>query len=181
MMFETIGQAQVFLTMVYAGLTVGLVYDVLRMLRHLTGARMWWTAVLDLLFWLGAGIIVAVALALGGEQSVRLYALGGCACGFVLYLLGISRVLRGVGSAAAAAYRRVEQTPKWQARLAAQQARQEAREAERRAAAQQRQAARAAQRQRKPDKQGKRTTQPLPDAIPRKRTAFVPRVMKKED
>ena len=117
MMFETVGQAGIFLAMVYAGLVVGLLYDGARLARRLLAAGTVITGIVDLLFWLGAGAVVSVALALRGEDAVRLYALAGCACGAVLYLLGISRALRAVGQAVARAYRRVEESPKWQAKL----------------------------------------------------------------
>jgi len=108
MMFETVGQAGVFLAMVYAGLIVGLLYDGARLARRLLPTSAVITGIVDLLFWLAAGAVVSVALALRGEDSVRLYALGGCAAGVVLYLLGISRVLRTVGQAIAHAYRQQE-------------------------------------------------------------------------
>ncbi len=94
MMFETAAQAQVFLTMMYAGLLVGLGYDVLRAVRRATAANAWWTGCLDLLFWIGAALVVSAALALGSQEGFRFYALVGCACGVVLYLLGISLLLR---------------------------------------------------------------------------------------
>jgi len=125
MMFETVGQAGVFLAMVYAGLIVGLVYDGARLSRRVLAANATVTALLDLLFWLVAGGVVSVALAFRGEDSVRLYALGGCASGVVLYLLGISRVLRAMGQAAARAYRRVEESPKWQAKAEQRRLRQQ--------------------------------------------------------
>lgn len=128
MMFETIGQAGVFLAMVYAGLVIGLVYDALRLVRRALAAKALLTAFLDLIFWLGAGAVAAVALALRNEESMRLYALGGCASGVVLYMLGISRVLQAAGKGIARMYRRVEETPKWQAKLARQQANQLARQ-----------------------------------------------------
>ncbi|MCL2544469.1 MAG: spore cortex biosynthesis protein YabQ [Clostridia bacterium] len=127
MMFETVGQAGIFLAMVYAGLAVGLLYDGARLARRLLAAGAVITGIVDLLFWLAAGVVVSVALALRGEDSVRLYALAGCASGAVLYLLGVSRALRAVGQAVARAYRRVEETPKWQAKLEKQRLRQQER------------------------------------------------------
>jgi len=112
MMFETVGQAGVFLAMVYAGLIVGLLYDGARLARRLVSAGAVITGILDLLFWLAAGAVVSVALALRGEDAVRLYALGGCATGAALYLLGISRVLHAVGQAIARAYSRMEEKQK---------------------------------------------------------------------
>lgn len=133
MMFETVGQSGVFLAMVYAGLLVGLLYDGLRLMRRLLAANALVTGLADLLFWLAAGAVVAVALALKGEGSLRLYALAGCASGAALYLLGISRVLRAGGQAIADAYRRVEESPKWQAKLEKQRRNQEERQRRREA------------------------------------------------
>lgn len=153
MMFETIGQAGVFLAMVYAGLLIGLVYDGLRLLRRLLNAGPLLTALLDLLFWLGAGVVAAVALALRSEEALRLYALGGCAAGMVLYLLGISRVLRAAGQAVARAYRRAEESPKWQMRLEKQRQRQEAERARKQAA---KHATEEARRQKREEKSNKK-------------------------
>ncbi len=80
---------------------------------------------MDLLFWLGAGGVTAVALALSGEEALRLYVLLGCGCGAVLYLLGVSRVLGALGRAIAEAYHRTEESP---ARKARQQRQQQKRE-----------------------------------------------------
>ncbi len=155
MMFESVGQAGVFLAMMYAGLLIGLVYDGLRMLRLLLHAGRLLTALLDLLFWLGAGAVVAAALALRSEGALRLYALGGCAAGVVIYLLGISRVLRAAGQALARAYRRVEESPKWQARLEKQRRRQEAERARKQAAQEAEKAARELRRAQKQSKRAK--------------------------
>jgi spore cortex biosynthesis protein YabQ len=149
MMFETVGQAGVFLAMVYAGLLVGLMYDGLRLLRRLLLANAWVTALLDLIFWLGAGAVTAVALALRGEGALRLYALAGCASGAVLYLLGISRLLRALGQALARGHRRAMESPRRLARLERQRRQQEARQARRAEAAQKAEAAREAEAARK--------------------------------
>ncbi len=117
MMFETVGQSSIFLAMMYAGLCVGLLYDGLRMVRRLLAANALVTAFFDLLFWLAAAAVAAVALALRGEGALRFYSLAGCASGMVLYLLGISRVLRAIGQAIVRSYRRAEESPKWQAKL----------------------------------------------------------------
>lgn len=94
MMFETTGQANIFLAMVYAGLAVGVCYDLLRLLRRLLKARRLLTGALDLLFWVGASGCAAWMLAVSGEGSLRVYALMGCASGLVLYLLGLSALMQ---------------------------------------------------------------------------------------
>jgi spore cortex biosynthesis protein YabQ len=101
MLFETSGQAGAFLAMVYAGLLMGLGYDLLRALRRALRAGSLCTGLLDLCFWLGAALVAAATLAARGEGGLRLYALGGCACGIALYLAGISRVLWALWRAAA--------------------------------------------------------------------------------
>ena len=59
-------QAQVFLAMVYAGLAMGVCYDLLRLLRLLLRAGPVLTALFDLLFWLLAAALAACAAALCG-------------------------------------------------------------------------------------------------------------------
>ncbi len=57
--------------MVYAGLAMGVCYDLLRLLRLLLRAGPVLTALFDLLFWLLAAALAACAAALCGAQSLR--------------------------------------------------------------------------------------------------------------
>ena len=92
--FETAGQARTFLLLLYAGFGVGLLYDLLVLPRR--RLPRWCSPALDALWCLLTGCAVALALAAGGEQKIRLYAFLGLVCGAALYGLGVRRLLRGV-------------------------------------------------------------------------------------
>ncbi|MEG0767763.1 MAG: spore cortex biosynthesis protein YabQ [Clostridia bacterium] len=92
-MFETAGQAWAFWIMLYGGLAMGLLYDVLSLARWLLRAGPYVTGVLDLFFWLAASVLASCALAYAGG-TMRLYTLVGCACGALLYALGPGHLLR---------------------------------------------------------------------------------------
>lgn len=95
-MFEATRQGGVFLTMVYAGLLCGVLYDILRIARRVLCAGRMLSAVLDILFWIGAAGICAVALFHTIREPVRMYAMLGAACGMMLYLMGVSELLYGI-------------------------------------------------------------------------------------
>ena len=62
MLMSTANQAYVFLSTVYTGMVLGLIYDLNRMIRRIFKPRRWIVGALDLLFWLIAAIIVFVVL-----------------------------------------------------------------------------------------------------------------------
>ena len=92
-MFEATRQGGVFLTMVYAGLLCGVLYDVLRLIRRMLRAGRLLSAATDLVFWLGAADVCVHALVRTIHEPVRIYALLGAGCGMSLYLLGVSEML----------------------------------------------------------------------------------------
>lgn len=94
--FETRNQSFVFLGMVYVGLGLGLVYDVLHLAPR--PGKKGLTAVADLLFFLLAGLSLTLALVVTGQEGLRLYALLGLVCGGIVYLLGVRRLLKGVAA-----------------------------------------------------------------------------------
>lgn len=82
--------------MVYLGLALGLVYDVLGLVRRSGKKAPVFLA--DLLFFLLAGASLTLALVMTGQGSLRLYALLGLACGGILYLLGLRRLFLGIAA-----------------------------------------------------------------------------------
>lgn len=94
--FETRNQSFVFLGMVYVGLGLGLVYDVLHLAPRREKRGL--TAVADLLFFLLAGLGLTLALVVTGQEGLRLYALLGLTCGGIVYLLGVRRLLKGIAA-----------------------------------------------------------------------------------
>ena len=95
MLFHTVGQAQVFLGMLYAGLLIGAWYDGLGFVRRVLQAGPWLTACLDVVFSLGAGYCLIAFLLLTNFGEMRLFCLLGALCGAILYVLTLRQLLRG--------------------------------------------------------------------------------------
>lgn len=95
-MSNTLDQFYVFLGAVYGGIIIGIWYDVLRLFRILTQSKTWLVAICDILFWFGAAILYFEVMFGLDNAQIRFYPILGCVVGFVLYLLGPSRiVMRG--------------------------------------------------------------------------------------
>ncbi len=94
--FETKSQAWVFLGMIYLGIGLGLIYDVLGLLRKTKKRSL--IAGADLLFFLLAGGVLTFALVMTGQDGLRLYSLLGLVCGGLLYILGLRRLVLGIAT-----------------------------------------------------------------------------------
>ena len=94
MLFETSGQAYVFLVTIYVGVAAGLLYDITRALRAALGRTSAVRHVLDGLFWAVCGLLFAMALLRANDGHLRGYTLLGCAVGWLLYLLALSPYVR---------------------------------------------------------------------------------------
>lgn len=92
--FETAGQGIVFRLLLYAGAAAGLLYDLLSLPRRRLPRAL--AAALDVCWCLLCALLCLFALALGGENHLRLYALLGMACGAGIYCLGIRRIVLGI-------------------------------------------------------------------------------------
>ncbi|NLC19960.1 MAG: spore cortex biosynthesis protein YabQ [Clostridiales bacterium] len=90
MLMSTANQAYVFLSTVYTGMILGLIYDLNRTIRRIFKPGRWLVGVLDLLFWLIAAAIVFTVLYFANNGEIRLYNFIGLAIGWSLYLLTIS-------------------------------------------------------------------------------------------
>ena len=95
--FETAGQARGFLLLVCAGLISGALYDLTGLIRR--RLPRWMQPLPDLLWCVFVAAACLMALALGGERRVRLYALLGLCCGGGMYCLGIRALLQGINRA----------------------------------------------------------------------------------
>ena len=94
MLFSTIGQSRVFLIMMYAGLAIGLYLSVDQALRKLFCAGRILSLVMDLIFSLATAGIVLCALMLATDGELRLYALMGVVCGYLIYAATLGPLLR---------------------------------------------------------------------------------------
>jgi len=88
---STANQAYVFLATVYAGLMIGLMYDLYRMIRRIIKPGNWLTAILDLLFWLVVAVFSFFVLFIANDGEVRFYHFIGFASGWALYILALSQ------------------------------------------------------------------------------------------
>ncbi len=94
--FDTRNQSFVFLGLMYVGLGLGLVYDVLHLGRKTK--RKGITAAADLLFFLLAGLALTLSLVVTGQDGLRLYALFGLVCGGIVYVMGVRSLLKGIAA-----------------------------------------------------------------------------------
>lgn len=92
--FETAGQAAIFLMLLYAGAAAGITYDLLSPLRRHAPRPL--AILLDGVWCALTGALCFFALALGGESTLRLYALLGLCCGAGIYSLGVRTAVRAV-------------------------------------------------------------------------------------
>ncbi|HPT78392.1 MAG TPA: spore cortex biosynthesis protein YabQ [Candidatus Atribacteria bacterium] len=90
---STVNQAYVFLATVYAGFVMGFIYDLFRMIRHITKPGKFITAVLDLLFWVIMGLLAFAVIFYVNYGEVRIYTIIGLAMGWALYALTLSPVI----------------------------------------------------------------------------------------
>ena len=89
--YETRGQAAAFLLLLHAGIISAVFYDVFSCLGRRAPA--WVCAVLDICWALLSAALCALALSLGGENHLRLYALLGLCCGAGIYSLGVRALI----------------------------------------------------------------------------------------
>ncbi len=93
MLFYTVGQSRVFLTMLYAGMCIGLYAMLDNAARHLFEAGRLMAFFMDLLFGAAAACIVILALLISADGELRLYALMGALCGYILFTATLGRLL----------------------------------------------------------------------------------------
>lgn len=96
MLFQTQGQAWFFLATMYAGVGVGILYTMNRMIRLALHAGRIATAIIDTLFWLAAAAVMVYCLYWAESGVIRSYMLLGFLCGWVLFDLALSPLLMKV-------------------------------------------------------------------------------------
>ena len=90
--FETAGQARLFLLLLGAGILCAVLYDAASLIRRKLPRAL--GTVTDGLWCLLTALLCGAALMLGGEATLRLYALLGLFCGAGVYCLGARRAVR---------------------------------------------------------------------------------------
>ncbi len=89
-MLPTTNQAFVFLSTVYTGFAIGLIYDLYRMIRYIKRFGNIITGLMDLLFWIGVSAISFIVIFEVNDGEVRFYTIAGLAIGWALYALILS-------------------------------------------------------------------------------------------
>ena len=98
MLFYTTGQSQIFLTMLYAGLAVGLYVSLDSSARRLFGAGRLMALAMDLTLGVVIAVIACLALVISADGELRLYSLLGILCGFLLYMGTLAPLLHRIAS-----------------------------------------------------------------------------------
>jgi spore cortex biosynthesis protein YabQ len=86
-------QPYIFLITIYGGMVAGAVYDVFRRIRRTLHCGRWSSALLDTLFIIVLGAIVAFVLYTANMGELRMYTFAGFALGFALYIAGLAPVV----------------------------------------------------------------------------------------
>lgn len=93
MLFYTVGQSRIFLTMLYAGMCIGLYAMLDSMARRLFEAGRLLTFFMDLIFGAVIAVIIIFALTISADGELRLYSLMGALCGYILFSATLGNLL----------------------------------------------------------------------------------------
>ena len=85
MLFYTVGQSRIFLTMLYAGLAVGLYGSLDAAARRLFVPGRLLALAMDMVFGVIAAALTCLALTAAADGELRLYALMGVAAGYLIF------------------------------------------------------------------------------------------------
>lgn len=94
MLFYTLGQSLAFLLMLKSGLMIALLYELLSLLRRLFEPGFALSLLLDLTFGAASAALLIAHLCRALNGELRLYALLGALCGFILCRAALSPLLR---------------------------------------------------------------------------------------
>ena len=94
MLFYTIGQSQIFLTMLYAGLAVGLYVSIDGAARRLFEAGPLLALGMDLLLGVVIAAVACLALVVAADGELRLYSLMGMLAGYLIYMGTLAPLIR---------------------------------------------------------------------------------------
>lgn len=92
MTMSTANQAYIFLATVYAGMLLGLIYDVYRAFRMIIKPGKYFVAILDFSFWILATFLSFFIFFRVNGGEIRFYAFIGLALGWGLYVLIIDGI-----------------------------------------------------------------------------------------
>lgn len=92
-MTGTVGELPIFLGAVYGGLVIGLLFTAFRLLHALFGGGRFSHALLDMLFYLLAGVTAALTLYRINGGTLRVYVLAGIGIGILAELRCVDRLV----------------------------------------------------------------------------------------
>ena len=82
---QIINEGQFLLSCVIAGICITIAYDVLRIFRRVCRHNIFWVAVEDLIFWMGAAIFLFYVLYETNDGVIRWFSVVGAAIGMLVY------------------------------------------------------------------------------------------------
>lgn len=77
----------------FTGITIGILFDIFRILRKSFKTADWLTYIQDILFWLIAGFIILFSIFAFNNGEIRVYVFIGIVLGIVLYMLTLSKYI----------------------------------------------------------------------------------------
>ena len=99
MLFYTVGQSRIFLTMLYAGMIAGGYILIDRALRRLFEAGRLLGLMMDLVMGAVLGCIVILGLMIASDGELRLYSILGTVCGYILFMATFGQLIPRLCSA----------------------------------------------------------------------------------
>lgn len=98
MLFATMGQLPCLALMAAAGVLVGGVYLLMRVVRRCIAAGFWLGLICDLIFGASAAVILCAGLIISDSGRVRVYQLVGAGIGFGAAIWGLEPALRSIAA-----------------------------------------------------------------------------------
>lgn len=96
MLFKTVGQAYVFMAAVYAGLAMGLCYDIFKIIRMIFRQALAMTLLCDTLFSVSATAIAAWCILQSNDGDIGTFIFLGFIAGFFLFKMTLSKLVFGL-------------------------------------------------------------------------------------
>src|SRR5690606_37614421 len=94
MLISTSNQAYIFLSSVYMGIIIGIIYDIYRVIHILVEMSKSVTMIMDIFFWIIVTMLSIVGFFYVSSGEIRVYSIVGLAIGWALYILTVSRYIR---------------------------------------------------------------------------------------
>ncbi|MFU0800058.1 MAG: spore cortex biosynthesis protein YabQ [Xylanivirga thermophila] len=90
MLMSTVNQAYIFLSAVYVGIIMGVIYDFFRAIRYRAKPNRIVTGIMDLIFWLIVAVLAFMVFYYTNYGQIRFFNFIGMALGWLLYTITLS-------------------------------------------------------------------------------------------